>query len=137
MPQVFKRLRSLLKLLINLKHKFLSYIFGRPTQDKDDDSDGFCSHTLNFTVLVLLSELEPHFSFRPTTPPLIPPIDTPPQKCKKKALLIGVENSTERPLKGPHNDVRTMRQFLIGEFKSSRKKIRTFIDHFTCRLQRL
>ena len=134
MSQVFNRLRSLLKLLINLKHKLLSYIFGRPTQDKDDD--GFRSHKLNVTVLVLSGELEPHFSFRPTPP--LTPIDKPPQKCKKKALLVGVVNTNaERPLKGPHNDVRAMRQYLIGEFKLSKKKVRTLIDHFTCRLRGL
>ena len=41
----------------------------------------------------------------------------PPQSCKKKALLVGVESLNGlRPLRGPHNDIREMRRFLIGKF---------------------
>ena len=96
----------------------------------DGLNDGFTSagyHTLNVLN-------EPYFSFRPA-PPLTSPIDDhlqPPQSCKRKALLVGIEFSDELPterglrplaeLNGPHKDIRDMRQFLIGGFKFSSKK---------------
>jgi hypothetical protein len=71
----------------------------------------------------------PYFLFRFL--PLISPLDAhlqPPQRLsfKRKALLVGVEENDEQPmrrgqrplaLKGPHKDIRDMRQFLISKFK--------------------
>lgn len=118
---------------IYLKHKFFSYVFGRLTQDRDDDglnvgfkSAGSHTGTAQAHTLNVLDE--------PPTPPLTSPFDDHLQlpqtrNCKRKALLVGVESNNElqtkrglRPLKGPHKDVRDMRQFLIGEFKLSIKK---------------
>ena len=117
MPPIFGLLHRLSEQYIYLKHRFFSYNFGRPTQDREDD-DGFKpefgSHTGTLNVLD-----EPHFSFR-STPPLTSPIDDsePPQSCKRKALHVGVGYNNERSLmKSPHKDVLDMRQFLIGEFK--------------------
>ena len=120
MPPIFG-LHCLSEQFIYLKHKFLSYNFIRPTQDSLRDDDKFGSHTGPADTLNVLDE--PHF-FSRSTPPSTSPIDETPQSCKRKALLVGVEynNDKERPLKGPHKDVRDMRQFLIGEFESTSKK---------------
>ena len=86
-------------------------------------NDGFTSaRSQTFNVLD-----EPHFSFRPTTCPLTSPVDDhlrvqPPQSCKRKALLVGVDGSPTKRLRpltlnGAHKDIRDMRQFLIGGFK--------------------
>jgi hypothetical protein len=134
MPPISGRLHSLLEQYIYL---FLSYIFGRPAQDREDDglNDGFTSvgsHTAHTNVID-----QPHFSFRPTTSPLTTPIVNhrdlhPPRSCKRKALLVGVgsvetRRRGRRPvrplnLRGPHRDVWNMRQLLIGGFKFSTSK---------------
>ena len=110
----------LLEQFIYLKHKLFPCIFKRPTRDRDDGdelavaggSDTGTTHTPN----VFQPGDGGIFLFRPT--PLLPScIDNhlqPPQGCKRKALLIGVEDDDCR---GPHKDVRDMRQFLIGGFK--------------------
>lgn len=127
MPAIAEFIHCLLEQFIYLKHKLFPCIFKRPTQDRDDDAGesrldvGFTSggsdttHTPNF-LNVFQPEDGGIFSFRPT-PPLPSRIDNhlqPPQSCKRKALLIGVEDDDCR---GPHKDVRDMRQFLIGGFK--------------------
>jgi hypothetical protein len=111
MPPIFGLLRYPFKQFIYLKRKFFYFICGRPTLDSDDGfnfgATSAGSHTLN-------SLNEPHFPFR--VPPLTSPLGDrlqPPQIFKRKALLIGVEQG----LRGPHKDVRDMRQFLIGKFK--------------------
>ena len=122
MSSNFGLLHYPLKLFIYLKRKFFYFIFGRSTLDKDD-SDGFTSagsHTLAAHTLHPLDE--PHFPF------IFPPLTSllgdhfqPPQSFKRKALLVGVEDSDELPmkrgLKGPHKDIRDMHQLLIGKFK--------------------
>lgn len=103
-----------------LEHKFLFSRFGTHTQDRDENWIG---------------SAESPSSFRPNPPPFTPPINVDlqsTQRYKRKALLIGVESANQlltergldtptnlRPLKGPHKDIRDMRQFLIGRFDKS------------------
>ena len=132
MPPIFGPLYCPLELFFYLKRKFFPYLFGRFLQDGDDAAAaaglnvGFTSagssHTLSGGNL---DDSEPHFPFRPT-PPLTSPFDDhfqPPRSCKRKALLIGVEDNnglpTKRGLRGPHKDIRDMHQFLLGESKFS------------------
>ena len=57
-----------------------------------------------------------HLPFRPT-----PPLNSLIQSCKRKALLIGVDDKrTKGDLRslngGPHKDIWAMRKFLIGGY---------------------
>ena len=122
MPSIAGLLRFPLIQFIYLKRKFFYFISGRRRRIRDEEynvgftSAGSCAsatHTVN--VVNVLDDR--HLPFRPTPPPLNSPI----QSCKRKALLIGVDdkltNGDLRSLKGsPHKDIWKMRKFLIGGF---------------------
>jgi hypothetical protein len=123
MPPISGRLHSLLEQYIYL---FLSYIFGRPARfNVRFKSESAGSHTANTNAspLTTLIVNVDHRDLRP------------PQSCKRKALLVGVELPTTRRrrrpvrplnLRGPHRDVWNMRQFLIGE--SSLIPVKNILD---------
>jgi hypothetical protein len=141
---IFKRVRFLSTRFIDLlssfistilRRRFISYIFKSGTVQKGITSAGplpiLPIHTRN--GLAAADNLHFWQSFRLNLP-FTPSSDdnfSPPKSYKRKALLIGVEVNdkplTERgldtrtnqsTLKGPHQDVRDMRQFLIGRFDS-------------------
>ena len=102
---------------IYLKHKLFPRIFGRRTQNRDDEDSDFGTHTAQ----TLDVSDEPHSSFRPTPSPIDHEHIRLPRICKKKALLIGVElKNGKKALSCPLKDVRDMRQFLIGELNCSK-----------------
>ncbi|KAF8815603.1 hypothetical protein BYT27DRAFT_7333839 [Phlegmacium glaucopus] len=115
------RFISLLKRILSAirKHNFFSYLFGRPIQDEENyEITSVRSPTIDTGLEE--AQLGPSPSFLPTPPPTSPIDYHPksPQSYKKKALLVGVEStnqpgSTERAMRGPHNDIRNMRQYLI------------------------
>ena len=108
---------------IYLKHKLFPRIFGRRTQNRDDEEFG------THTAQTLDVSDEPHSSFRPTPSPIDHEHPQLPRICKKKALLIGVEfKNGENRLESPHKDVRDMRQFLIG--RSNRSKLESSKKYF-------
>ena len=120
MPSIFGLLHCPLEQFIYLKRKFISCIFGRPTQDRLGDDElnigftsaatqaGSGSHTVNVLD-------EPHFPTPPLTSPTAVYLQSP-GSHKRKALLVGVDHKNELQ-SGPHKDIWDMRQFLIGRFK--------------------
>jgi hypothetical protein len=113
-----------------IQHKFLFYSFETHTEDRDENRiTSAPDHTHN-----VLDDPSLPSSFRPNPLPFTPINDDlqSTQCYKRKALLIGVESTNQlltergldtptnlRPLKGPHKDIRDMRQFLIGRFYNS------------------
>ena len=121
MPSIAGLLRFPLIQFIYLKRKFFYFISGRRRRIRDEEwnvgftSAGSCATTHTVNVVNVLDDR--HLPFRPTPPPLNSPI----QSCKRKALLIGVDdkltNGDLRSLKGsPHKDIWAMRKFLIGGY---------------------
>ena len=109
-------LQRVISAILGLRHKFFSCFSGRPIIDREHDGVTSAGSP-TFDTGTILHEPPPK-PISPPCPPLTPPNDfhlLPAQRCKKKALLVGVESvSSGRSLKGPHKDVRDMCQLLIG-----------------------